>query len=286
MLCNIVFLITLLRATRSLLTSSNFIYVNDKQVTYLDAQSYCQSTYRTDLATITNEAEHIEISKLIDTGNNDYAWIGLNDLTEEGTFIWFSKYKLTFTKWANGQPDNYQGYENCACIGNNYWYDSVCNNFISFVCDKPSLEDIDESLIASYNNMLQFIKDGIDYMDKVNYFETYIQNIEKTINLLNDSITILRNQVQTTINPNVDDYKSWNIDQILYWIAALDEGTFKPYIKDLKKGFNSIGICEGEDLQKLKENDFYQEPFNIADRYDIPLLYLRIEQLINLKQEL
>jgi len=41
-------------------------------------------------------------------------WIGLNDLANEGQFVWSSGDPLVYTNWDGGNPDNGGGIENCA----------------------------------------------------------------------------------------------------------------------------------------------------------------------------
>ncbi len=60
-------------------------------------------------------------------GSNDYVMIGLNDITTEGTFVWYDQNAVTFTNWQNGEPNN-QGNEDCVQLrpNNGLWNDIPC----------------------------------------------------------------------------------------------------------------------------------------------------------------
>lgn len=47
------------------------------------------------------------------TASSD-VWIGLNDLTVPGLFMWSDEHMVTFTYWAPGEPNNHDGFsEDC-----------------------------------------------------------------------------------------------------------------------------------------------------------------------------
>jgi hypothetical protein len=48
--------------------------------------------------------------------SGDPLWIGLNDATTEGTFVWSSGQPVTFTDWQPGEPNNSGGNEDYATI--------------------------------------------------------------------------------------------------------------------------------------------------------------------------
>ena len=84
-------------------------------------------------------------------------WIGINDIKEEGTFIYGSNdAPIIWTNWcpAPGQPNNRDGQEHCVILGitkitnnNDYyilssseqqekWFDVKCDYTLPFVCER------------------------------------------------------------------------------------------------------------------------------------------------------
>ncbi|RMX47972.1 hypothetical protein pdam_00005316 [Pocillopora damicornis] len=68
----------------------------------------------------------------------DGVWIGGNDITTEGTFLWPSGIHVTYTNWAVSQPDNSYGYQDCVgmIISKGTWDDTSCGRRLPFVCEK------------------------------------------------------------------------------------------------------------------------------------------------------
>ena len=66
-------------------------------------------------------------------------WIGLSDLTKEGTFTWTDGSETKYAAWDkdNGQPDGSDPSQNCAAIwSNRKWHDVDCSFELRFVCKK------------------------------------------------------------------------------------------------------------------------------------------------------
>lgn len=134
-------------------------YFNDKCYRYisrgkswLDAHFHCQAAFGAKLATIENEGENRFVGSLLKSGLG--GWIGLNDRSSEGKFIWnYNKYnKPTYFPWdtsdpANPEPNNFNGQcnrENCVEMKypNKKWNDVVCKAHNDYVCQKRSATDL------------------------------------------------------------------------------------------------------------------------------------------------
>lgn len=60
------------------------------------------------LVTLNNWEEELWIKSIF--GEEVHLWIGLNDINEEGTMVWFSGDPVTYTNWEGGEPNNFCGY--------------------------------------------------------------------------------------------------------------------------------------------------------------------------------
>ena len=67
-------------------------------------------------------------------------WIGLNDVTKEGKFLWADGSHVTYTNWASSQPDNRKDYENCVeiAVHGGSWKDTSCGRQLPFICEKEN----------------------------------------------------------------------------------------------------------------------------------------------------
>lgn len=82
------------------------------------------------LVTINNEEENVWVTQTFGHfggGNYPVLWIGLNDATVEGTFVWASGEQSTYTNWHSGEPNGAFPNEDYAHItvayGNGEWVD-------------------------------------------------------------------------------------------------------------------------------------------------------------------
>ena len=68
----------------------------------------------------------------------DGAWIGLNDVTNEGEFQWTDGIHVTYTEWASNQPNNKNNYHNCVQMTGDggHWDDVICGKYLPFICEK------------------------------------------------------------------------------------------------------------------------------------------------------
>ncbi|MBK7755830.1 MAG: hypothetical protein IPI35_05325 [Deltaproteobacteria bacterium] len=112
-----------------------------ENLNWADAYAECLS-YGYDLVAITDAAEDAWVwataYALVDT---DW-WIGLNDHSSEGSFVWTTGEATSYTGWSPGEPNNSYldgSAENCVHIGwyapTSAWNDFGCAALNHFVCE-------------------------------------------------------------------------------------------------------------------------------------------------------
>jgi len=85
----------------------------------------------------------LEVEYVLDTvlGTNIGWWIGLDDLDEEGTFVWVDGSPLgeDISQWAPGEPNNANDNEHCAILSGSLgsWNDNSCTLLRSSICESP-----------------------------------------------------------------------------------------------------------------------------------------------------
>eukprot|EP01084_Bolivina_argentea_P075031 136062_1 len=127
-------------------------YIKVKQSkSWTNANTYCQTRYGTELATIYN-ISYAEELYAIYTADEDNYWIGLNDRAGEGQYVYPDGYDCdlfdTFRcngYWIPGQPDNLNN-EDCAHMKDtvsksamNLLNDAPCTALYSFICNAPGI---------------------------------------------------------------------------------------------------------------------------------------------------
>ncbi|XP_078616532.1 echinoidin-like [Branchiostoma floridae x Branchiostoma japonicum] len=100
-----------------------------------EAEALC-NMYGGHIASISSSEENTFVFHFISPFER--AWIGLNDVDKEGTFVWSDGTDETFTNWAPNQPDNANAGEHCGEFYNNaapgQWNDLPCNQDRPFMC--------------------------------------------------------------------------------------------------------------------------------------------------------
>ncbi|KAK6175270.1 hypothetical protein SNE40_013767 [Patella caerulea] len=64
-------------------------------------------------------------------------WIGGHDMAKEGEFTWIDGSDVTTDGWEDGQPDNYNGLEDCLQFKHLKLNDKNCIGRLKFLCEKP-----------------------------------------------------------------------------------------------------------------------------------------------------
>ena len=91
------------------------------------------------LVSITSEEENTFVAQQANELTEGKWWIGLNDRDNEGEYVWESGSSFDFEAWNEGEPNNYEGSENCVEMYSNtgMWNDARCRNEQGFICSFP-----------------------------------------------------------------------------------------------------------------------------------------------------
>ena len=106
--------------------------------THAEAIEVCKSLGR-QLVEPTSASANSEVTALAKAKGVSRFWIGIHDITNEGTFTYESNGQpIGYKNWNYGEPNDWGSGEDCAEINVNTgkWNDLSCNNKQSFVCDK------------------------------------------------------------------------------------------------------------------------------------------------------
>ena len=80
----------------------------------------------------------VDLAKAMGIQGNDI-WIGIDDISLEGTYTYASDGKsLTYTNWNIGQPNNSGNNEDCVFLLNQHelkWGDAPCSTKKFFICE-------------------------------------------------------------------------------------------------------------------------------------------------------
>ncbi|XP_049328639.1 asialoglycoprotein receptor 1-like [Astyanax mexicanus] len=120
---------------------SSLYYITTEKKSWTESRQDCQKR-KADLVIINSGEEQEFISK--EFGNAE-AWIGLNDSKTEGVWKWVDGSALTTGFWWTGEPNDYEGNEDCgvtgykgATSGPSTWADFPCHHPVFGICERIS----------------------------------------------------------------------------------------------------------------------------------------------------
>ncbi|XP_026100748.1 CD209 antigen-like protein C [Carassius auratus] len=101
---------------------SSLYFFSSEKKSWTESRRYCRER-GTDLIIINNTEEQDFVKNIC---GSDHFWIGLTDVEEEGRWKWVDGSNINITSgfWARGEPNDYQGNEDCANIHSSGWFDS------------------------------------------------------------------------------------------------------------------------------------------------------------------
>ena len=83
-------------------------------------------------------SDHANTIEGFGNADNRY-WIGINDITAEGSFVYNSDQSpISWENWKGNQPNNRAGGQDCGAVNTNEgeWWDDTCTDLRPFVCEK------------------------------------------------------------------------------------------------------------------------------------------------------
>ena len=120
-----------------------YLWSTEKK-TWADAEHFCQGEGG-HLASVPSSAIEDYVKEGLQRHNIDVAWLGGNDIEEEGTWKWADCTPWDYTFWAPREPKNWGGHEDCLQQhGDTHtelplawkWNDKNCNDKFKFLCSK------------------------------------------------------------------------------------------------------------------------------------------------------
>ena len=105
-----------------------------------EARAFCQE-YGGDLVQIESAEENVRVAEMLVRRFQEpsRAWMGYTDVDEEGIFSWVDGNDRPFSYWANRQPDDGEGNQDCAHWTDlSQWADGDCSDARGFVCEEYS----------------------------------------------------------------------------------------------------------------------------------------------------
>eukprot|EP01084_Bolivina_argentea_P161916 281801_1 len=183
-------------------------------LTQAQAQAQCQLDYGSDLATILTQTDMDNAQQVISDNGGLAAWIGLNDIEEEGVFKWTDgsccaeSTDLCTSFWEPGEPDNdfKDRVTNGDCVYLHPYYslnmyDQACDYVDSagahaILCNKPAIESG-----KVINNL--YINDGTDGT-QINHY-TLFNGVVGTLFILTILLIIYNCHLLRNKNKNSED---------------------------------------------------------------------------------
>jgi len=108
----------------------------DSTKSWSSAESYCDG-YDYHFVTIDDATEDAWLDTTADSYSTQKWWIGYNDVSTEGTWVWSDGSSSSYTNWHSGEPNN-SGNEDCGQL-NRYtdgsWNDEPCGSSFRFICE-------------------------------------------------------------------------------------------------------------------------------------------------------
>ena len=112
-----------------------YLWKTDRK-NWTDAEDFCQKAGGHLASEVHSNFTKDYILEGMRTRGLDKAWLGGNDIEEEGVWKWTDCTPWEHSFWAPGDPNNWFGGENCLEVYRRKWNDARCSDEKGFVCSK------------------------------------------------------------------------------------------------------------------------------------------------------
>ena len=113
-------------------------FTSQKCTNWTTALSKCRQSNSV-LVDVNNKEENVFIQN---RHNGERSWLGLNDRSTEGDFIWADHQPGNFTAWVKNEPSNLREYDCVLAFGSEYsyeWINVKCSDCHEYTCKKGRL---------------------------------------------------------------------------------------------------------------------------------------------------
>ena len=105
-------------------------------------------------------------------------WIGVNDIANEGTFVYDSSGEtVVYENWNHGEPNDAGG-EDCTKVNNGKWNDMPCEWALPFVCEKSG-----KSIIYAVQWVLVYRDKCVKIFQKIPIFDHLLTLLTSNIGI-------------------------------------------------------------------------------------------------------
>ena len=123
-------------------------YTSETCTNWTRAVNKCHDEHSV-LADVSNNEENVYLQH---RHNGEKSWLGLNDITAEGDFIWEGLGRANFTAWAQNQPNNFREEDCVHALGVDFkyeWNDVKCSDCHQYTCKKGKTQMLEHENCTS-----------------------------------------------------------------------------------------------------------------------------------------
>jgi C-type mannose receptor len=116
-----------------------YALIVSNKITWTEAESACVALGG-HLASITSATELAALAPLATTVSDENVWIGINDRSSGGDFVWTTGEPVSFTDWGSGEPSDSDDDDDCGnFVGAGVdWNDDDCRHDHAYLCERVS----------------------------------------------------------------------------------------------------------------------------------------------------